>query len=147
MLTGVPSGSPTSSTIRVITSLVRRRQPLLTSVPTSSGALVPWMPMTPSPPAKRDGARSHPLPTESRASSDPGPLEQLLDGEEQQALRVAFERLAPGDQEVLELPLVGGLSAAGATQVLGRREGAVRMAQSRALVRLRRLLEEVHGER
>lgn len=95
----------------------------------------------------RDGARSHPLPTESRASSDPGPLEQLLDGEEQQALRVAFERLAPGDQEVLELRLVGGLSAAGAAQVLGRREGAVRMAQWRALVRLRRLLEEVHGER
>lgn len=74
-------------------------------------------------------------------------IEQLLDDEQQRALRAAFERLDPSDREVLELRLVGGLSAAGAAEVLGRREGAIRMAQSRALTRLRRLLEEVHGGR
>ncbi len=52
MVTGGPSGSPTSSSSAVMTSSGSRMQPELTSVPTSSGRFVPWMPMTPSPPAK-----------------------------------------------------------------------------------------------
>ncbi len=52
-------------------------------------------------------------------------------------VRAAFDRLSPEDQEVLELRVVAGLSAAGVAQATGRAAGAVRMAQSRALSRLR----------
>lgn len=48
--TGVPSGSPTSSTRVSMSSLLSRMQPWLTSVPRRSGSFVPWMPITPSPP-------------------------------------------------------------------------------------------------
>lgn len=58
-------------------------------------------------------------------------------------MRSAFRRLSPEDQEVLELRVVAGLSADGVGEVLGRRSGAVRMAQSRALGRFRGYFEEV----
>ena len=50
MRTGVPRGSSWAST--VMSALRSRMQPWLTSVPTSSGWLVPWIPITPSPPSK-----------------------------------------------------------------------------------------------
>ncbi|MBV9285708.1 MAG: hypothetical protein JO176_13890, partial [Acidimicrobiia bacterium] len=65
--------------------------------------------------------------------------------EEAAAVRKAFGRLADGDRELLELRVVGGLSAEETAEALGRRPGAVRMAQSRALGRLRRLLVEDEG--
>ncbi len=79
------------------------------------------------------------------ATTAAGPLEQLVGRERCADVRSAFSRLSPEDQEVLELRVVAGLSADGAGQVLGRRPGAVRMAQSRALVRFRGLFEEVSG--
>ncbi len=45
------------------------------------------------------------------------------------------------DRELLELRVVAGLTAEEVGDVLGKRPGAVRMAQSRALERLRRELE------
>ena len=60
-------------------------------------------------------------------------------------MRQAFARLSDADRELLELRVVAGLSAEEAAAVLGRRPGAVRMAQSRALTRLRRHLGEVEG--
>lgn len=80
----------------------------------------------------------------SEATSDLGPLEQVLDRELTGSVRIAFERLSIDDQELLWLRLVAELSAAEVASVIGRREGAVRQAQSRALTRLRRELEEVH---
>ena len=62
--------------------------------------------------------------------------------DEAAALRSAFATLSPADRELLELRVVGGLSADETGEVLGKRAGAVRMAQSRALERLRRALEE-----
>jgi RNA polymerase sigma factor (sigma-70 family) len=76
------------------------------------------------------------------ASNDPCPLETLVHTEELDAVRAAFGRLDPADRELLELRVVGGLSADEVSAVLGKRSGAVRMAQSRALTRLRRLLAE-----
>lgn len=76
------------------------------------------------------------------ASSDPSPLEAMVHTQEAEAVRVAFSRLDPADRELLELRVVGGLSADEVAVVLGKRAGAVRMAQSRALARLRRLLAE-----
>ena len=67
--------------------------------------------------------------------------EGLVSVEEAAAVRAAFARLSDDDRELLELRVVAGLSAEEAAAVLGRRPGAVRMAQSRALARLRRHLE------
>jgi RNA polymerase sigma-70 factor (ECF subfamily) len=70
------------------------------------------------------------------------PLDHVLDSEDAREVRAAFARLSAEDQELLELRVVAGLSAEEAGQVLGKRPGAVRMAQSRALDRLRRELEQ-----
>jgi RNA polymerase sigma-70 factor (ECF subfamily) len=79
----------------------------------------------------------------SGSEIDPGEVEDktVLD-EEHAAVRKAFERLDPEERELLELRLIAQLSSDEAAHVLGRRPGAVRTAQSRALARLRVLLEE-----
>ncbi|HEX8770722.1 MAG TPA: sigma-70 family RNA polymerase sigma factor [Acidimicrobiales bacterium] len=64
-------------------------------------------------------------------------LHDLLLNEEFGAVRAAFSCLSAEDREVLELRVVGGLAAEEVATVLGKRAGAVRMAQSRALSRLR----------
>ena len=66
----------------------------------------------------------------------------LLAGEEAGELRIAFARLRPEEQELLYLRVVAGLSSAEVARIVGKRRGAVRMAQSRALERLRELLRE-----
>lgn len=74
-------------------------------------------------------------------SDDEGdPASGLIADEEKQAVRHAFLRLRPEDQEILELRFVAGLSAEEIAYIVGRRSGAIRMAQSRALDRLRRQL-------
>jgi len=74
------------------------------------------------------------------------PLQVLLDTEEARAARRAFGRLGPADRELLELRVIGGLSAEDAAAALGSRPGSLRMAQTRALRRLRQLLDEELGE-
>jgi RNA polymerase sigma-70 factor (ECF subfamily) len=69
------------------------------------------------------------------------PLHHLLRSEEALALRAAFARLGAEDRELLELRVVARLSSDEVAAVLGKRAGAVRMAQARALGRLRALLE------
>ncbi|MFT3767472.1 MAG: sigma factor-like helix-turn-helix DNA-binding protein [Minicystis sp.] len=66
----------------------------------------------------------------------------LLGAEASSAVRAAFHRLSAFDQEVLELRVVAGLSSDEVAAVLGKKSGAVRMAQARALERLRELLEQ-----
>jgi RNA polymerase sigma-70 factor, ECF subfamily len=75
----------------------------------------------------------------------PDPLAYVLRDERAQDVRTAFNRLSSADREVLELRVVGGLNADDVAVVIGKRAGAVRMAQSRALARLRDALEEVSG--
>jgi RNA polymerase sigma-70 factor (ECF subfamily) len=72
----------------------------------------------------------------------PGPAEIIIDAEEQAQVRAAFNRLDPDEQELLELRVVGGLSSAEVAAALGKQPGTVRMAQMRALGRLRTFLEE-----
>lgn len=72
-----------------------------------------------------------------------GPLETYLQGEERERLVAAFARLDPDEREVLELRVTAGMDATEVARALGKRPGAVRMAQSRALARLRTFLEEV----
>lgn len=75
-----------------------------------------------------------------RPSPDAEPLAHVLDDEEAVALRAAFSRLAPAERELLELRVVAGLSSEQVAAVVGKRPGAVRMAQARALEKLRGLL-------
>lgn len=70
------------------------------------------------------------------------PATGIVAREEARMVRSAFARLSPSDQEVLELRVIGRLDADAVGAVLGRGAGAVRMAQSRALTRLRGHLPE-----
>ncbi len=89
----------------------------------------------------RDGARAHAADPETVARAQPpaddDPQDRVVREEESRLLRLAFGRLTDDDQEVLELRVVAGLDAQAVGEVTGRRAGAVRMAQSRALARLR----------
>jgi RNA polymerase sigma-70 factor (ECF subfamily) len=69
------------------------------------------------------------------------PGDRLERDEAHAELQQLFARLSPADQQLLELRVIAGLSAEETAAVLGRRAGAVRTAQSRALARLRRMLE------
>lgn len=65
--------------------------------------------------------------------------ERALQGD---VVRTAFERLNESEREVLELRVVGELSAEQVGAAMGKKPGAVRTAQSRALNRLRIYLLE-----
>jgi RNA polymerase sigma-70 factor (ECF subfamily) len=77
---------------------------------------------------------------------EPQPEEPSLRRDDTLAVRSAFARLSSSDQELLELRVVAGLSAEEVGYVLGRRPGAVRMAQSRALERLRSHLSRLGAD-
>jgi RNA polymerase sigma-70 factor, ECF subfamily len=66
-----------------------------------------------------------------------GPEEAVLAAERRAEVAGAFGRLRADQQEVLALRVLAGLSATQAGEVLGRSEGAVRVAQHRALRSLR----------
>jgi RNA polymerase sigma-70 factor (ECF subfamily) len=85
--------------------------------------------------------QGHPEPLVLREPSLAGPLDEVLGAEERTALWAAFTQLAPADREVLELRVMAGLSSEEVAGVLGKKPGTVRMAQQRALGRLRLLLE------
>ena len=91
------------------------------------------------------GRRTHVPVVVDQASDEPSPLDRVLGDEEAAAVRLAFARLDEAEQEVLELRVVGRLSAEEVAAVIGKRPGAVRMAQYRALARLRINMEEVTG--
>lgn len=83
---------------------------------------------------------SRPLPIHAPIASEVS--DGLISEVEAEQVRKAFTALDPDDQELLELRVVSGLSAAEVAVVLGKEPGAVRMAQSRALARLRALLPD-----
>lgn len=84
---------------------------------------------------------------EDHPTFEDGPEEEIVARDQAAAMRVAFQRLAPEERELLELRVQGGLSSEEVGTLLGKRPGAVRMAQVRALARLRREWEEVCGVR
>lgn len=93
----------------------------------------------------RRSPRAVALSGEEQESRDPGPEDHALAQAERSSVRSAFARLTAAEQELLELRVQGGLSAEDVGQLLGKQPGAVRMAQARALGRLRTFIEEVHG--
>ena len=76
--------------------------------------------------------------------ADPSsPADALIDDDERVAVRMAFARLSDDERELLELRVIAGLSSAEVAGILGKQPGAVRMAQKRALARLRTFVEEM----
>jgi RNA polymerase sigma-70 factor, ECF subfamily len=68
--------------------------------------------------------------------------ERVVLTDEHAAVRRALDRLPADDRELLELRVVAELSSEDVAYVLGKRPGAVRTAQSRALARMRTYLAE-----
>lgn len=75
------------------------------------------------------------------------PSQRLLQGELRHRVRTALERLPPRDRELLVLRFLEQLSAPEATAALGISEEAFLKRQMRAIVRLRKLLDDgqTHG--
>lgn len=93
--------------------------------------------------AQRRDRRLNPAAASAVSRAEDDCLDGVLLDEEAAAVRAAFASLSPEDQEVLELRVIGDLAADEVAAVVGKRPGAVRMAQSRALARLRVALERV----
>ena len=94
---------------------------------------------------KRRKEKTLPL-DEARAvsSADPTLLaEQRLRLEQ---LAVAYEQLTEAQREVISLRLAGGLSVAETAKVMAKSEGAVKVLQHDALVKLRRILSSSNEE-
>jgi len=81
------------------------------------------------------------------SSNDPAALAEL--NFDMKQLAAACELLTDGQREIVSLRFAGGLSVAEAAKVMGKSEGAVKVLQHAALVKLRRILcptgEEVNG--
>ncbi|MFF0813576.1 RNA polymerase sigma factor ShbA [Rhodococcus sp. NPDC003318] len=94
--------------------------------------------------ARRAAGRRGPTPV--RAVPESGPEETVLDDELRLSVRELVDRLPEGQRHVLQLRIVQGLSAERTAELLGTTAGAVRVAQHRALQRIRlQLNESGHG--
>lgn len=94
----------------------------------------------------RAGARLRSVPV----AHETAPVEsadRLVAADEARAVRFAFSLLPDDDQELLGLRVVANLDSATTARILGKRPGAIRMAQARALGRLRVTLDEADRER
>jgi RNA polymerase sigma-70 factor (ECF subfamily) len=92
--------------------------------------------------AHRAAYRDRSVPTDDvpdRADEAPGPEEQVVRGDEAKTALALLDLLPPEQRELLLLRVAGGLSAEETGDVLGMSAGAVRVAQHRALGRLRDL--------
>jgi RNA polymerase sigma-70 factor, ECF subfamily len=77
---------------------------------------------------------------DSVPATSSGPEDHLVAAEDRAEVARAFLRLRADQQEVLSLRVLAGLSSAQVGEVLGKSEGAVRVAQHRALTSLRELM-------
>jgi RNA polymerase sigma-70 factor (ECF subfamily) len=81
------------------------------------------------------------------SSNDPAAQAEL--NFDMKQLAEACEQLTDGQREIISLRFAGGLSVAESAKVMGKSEGAVKVLQHAALVKLRRILcpadEEVNG--
>ncbi|MFY9782045.1 MAG: sigma-70 family RNA polymerase sigma factor [Acidimicrobiales bacterium] len=75
--------------------------------------------------------------------SSPDPTANLEVSMEHESVRRAFAQLNDADRELLELRVVAGLSSDEVAKLLSMQPSAVRMAQKRALEKLRSLMMEV----
>lgn len=81
-----------------------------------------------------------------RATADPGPEQTALDAESNARMNALLRLLPEKQREILILRVVVGLSAEETAEAVGSSPGAVRVAQHRALARLRaEIVEARHG--
>jgi len=73
--------------------------------------------------------------------SSGAPDEALIADEDQAAVRLALSGLDPDDREILWLRICARLSSAEVGEIVGKKAGAVRMQQQRALALLARRME------
>ena len=85
--------------------------------------------------------RSQPVTSLDRSSDAPDVHAGLAEEDEYTRLRAALARLSADDRELLELRATGRFSIDEIAHIVGKRPGAVRTASSRAVARLRCLLE------
>jgi RNA polymerase sigma factor (sigma-70 family) len=78
-----------------------------------------------------------------RAVDGPDPVEAIERDEDRRRLLAAVARLGPADREIVALRWFAELTEAETASALGCPVGTVKSRSSRALARLRRLLEEV----
>ena len=74
-------------------------------------------------------------------STDLGPEQSAVDGSVAGTMASLLLTLPPSQQEILRLRVAVGLSAEDTASALGMTAGAVRVAQHRALAKLRGILE------
>ncbi|NUT46265.1 MAG: sigma-70 family RNA polymerase sigma factor [Saccharothrix sp.] len=79
------------------------------------------------------------------AGPEPGPEQRALQGELSDRMGQLLTLLPDRQREILVLRVVLGLSAEEAAEAVGSTPGAVRVAQHRALARLRKAVEESRG--
>jgi RNA polymerase sigma-70 factor (ECF subfamily) len=97
--------------------------------------------------AQRQAMR-HPVPIEQLpdiVDAGPGPADQVVRADEAEKARDLLDLLPPAQRELLVLRVAVGLSAEETGRVLDMTAGAVRVAQHRALARLRVLAEGVES--
>ncbi|MCE6993757.1 sigma-70 family RNA polymerase sigma factor [Saccharothrix sp. S26] len=76
------------------------------------------------------------------AGAEPGPEQRALQGELSERMGQLLTVLPDRQREILVLRVVLGMSAEETAEVVGSTPGAVRVAQHRALTRLRKALDE-----
>ena len=82
-----------------------------------------------------------------RSTTDPSPLETLLEDERARLVREALQALAPLHREVLILAEYEDLDLGTIAQVVGAEVGAVKVRLHRARKKLRTALEAAHAQR
>ncbi len=95
--------------------------------------------------AQNAGRRFTPDAAPDVAADGADPVDHLLRDADAVRVRQAFATLSPAEQEIVELRVVSGLRVDAVGSIVGRRSGAIRMVQNRALAKMRALLDdEVH---
>lgn len=90
--------------------------------------------------AHRSVARNRADPTDAipeRATADPGPEQMAMEADSAARVAALLDLLPDKQREILILRVVVGLSAEETSDAVGSSPGAVRVAQHRALTRLR----------
>ena len=98
--------------------------------------------------AHRAAGRSRSVPVSEvpeGISTDLGPEQRAVDGSVAGTMASLLATLPPSQQEILRLRVAVGLSAEDTAAALGMTAGAVRVAQHRALSKLRGILEADSG--
>jgi RNA polymerase sigma-70 factor, ECF subfamily len=93
----------------------------------------------------RRHARQRRLP-ELSETFDADPADGVMATAESAIVRQAFDRLPEDEAELLMLRVVGGMTSDQVAAAVGKKPSAVRMAQKRALARLRVFVEEAERE-